>query len=65
MLQPTSPQRSNKDINNACKILLRDKKADGLVSTFEIKKIRKEYPDKFMIKKGKYLKKIKIKKLIK
>jgi CMP-N,N'-diacetyllegionaminic acid synthase len=62
LLQPTSPQRSTKDIDNACRMILKDKKADGLVSTFEIKKIRKEYPDKFMIKKGQYLKKINIKK---
>ena len=63
LLQPTSPQRNTKDIDNACRMILRDKKADGLVSTFEIKKIRKEYPDKFMIKKGQYLKKINIKKI--
>jgi len=56
LLQPTSPQRNTQDINNACKMLLKNKKADGLVSTFLIKKMKKDYPNKFMIKKKNYLK---------
>ncbi len=39
LLQPTSPMRKSKDIDNACKLILSDKKANGLVSTYNLKNI--------------------------
>lgn len=59
LLQPTSPIRNFRDINKACKLISNDKKADGLISTFKIKNFNlNTYPNKFMIKKKKYLKTI-------
>lgn len=52
LLQPTSPQRTHKDLNKACKQITRNRKADALVSSFEIKDI---YLNKIMFFDGKYL----------
>lgn len=52
LLQPTSPQRTYKDLNKACKIFLKDKKADSLVSSYELKNINS---NKIMLFDGKYL----------
>lgn len=59
LLQPTSPLRTSRDIDKACQILINNKKADGLVSTFKVKKIKKKYPDKYMTLKKNYLIKVK------
>ena len=37
LLQPTSPQRKSRDIDMACKLILKNPKADSLVSSFQIK----------------------------
>ncbi len=58
LLQPCSPLRNYKDVNKACRIILKNKNADGLLSTFFIRKIKKNYPNKFMIEKNNFLKKI-------
>lgn len=58
LLQPTSPLRNTFDINRACKMMIKNKKADGLLSTFFVKKLKDEYPDKFMILKNNFLKNI-------
>ncbi len=52
LLQPTSPQRTFKDLEKACEKFLKNKKADALVSSFELKNI---YPNKLMFSDGKYL----------
>ncbi len=52
ILQPTSPQRTSKDLNEACKKILKDKRADSLVSSFELKNI---LSNKIMFSKGKYI----------
>jgi CMP-N,N'-diacetyllegionaminic acid synthase len=53
ILQPTSPLRTTNDINNACKKILQDKKADSLVSC---SKIPSEFePKKIMTQNKKYL----------
>lgn len=52
LLQPTSPQRTAKDLDKACEKILKDKRADSLVSTYELKNI---YPNKIMFSDGKYL----------
>lgn len=58
LLQPTSPLRKTKDINKACEMLIKNKKADGLLSTFFVKKVKKNHPNKFMIEKNNFLKEI-------
>ena len=60
LLQPTSPLRTYTDINKAVIKLCKDKKAEGIVSTFKIKKLNKNYPNKFMFQNKKYLKKTKL-----
>lgn len=52
LLQPTSPQRTYKDLNKACEKILKNKKADALVSSYELKNIN---PGKLMFFDGKYL----------
>ena len=52
LLQPTSPQRTYKDLNKACEKILKNKKADALVSSYELKNIN---PGKLMFSDGKYL----------
>jgi len=52
LLQPTSPQRTAKDLDRACEKILKDNKADALVSSYELKNI---YPNKIMFSDGKYL----------
>ena len=52
LLQPTSPQRTYKDLNKACEKFLKDKHADALVSSYELKNI---YLNKIMFFDGKYL----------
>ena len=52
LLQPTSPLRVSKDIDNACRLILSDKKASGLVSTFRMKDI---FFSKLMFKKKNYI----------
>ncbi len=60
LLQPTSPQRTYKDLNKACEKILKNKKADALVSSYELKNIN---PGKLMFFDGKYLQLNKNKKL--
>ena len=52
ILQPTSPQRTSKDLDKACEKILKDKKADSLVSSFELKNTSS---NKIMLSNGKYL----------
>ena len=52
LLQPTSPQRTAKDLEKACEKILKDNKADALVSSYELKNV---YPNKIMFFDGKYL----------
>lgn len=52
ILQPTSPQRTSKDLDKACKKILKDSRADSLVSSFELKNI---LSNKIMFSNGKYL----------
>ena len=52
LLQPTSPQRSSKDIDQACKMILEDKKADSLVSSFKLNNVQ---ANRLMFSNGKYL----------
>ena len=52
LLQPTSPQRTVDDLNKACKKILSDKKADSLVSSYELNDF---FPNKIMVLNGKYL----------
>jgi len=52
LLQPTSPQRTSKDLEKACEKILKNKKADALVSSYELKNI---LPNKIMFSDGKYL----------
>ncbi len=40
LLQPTSPQRTSKDIDKACKIFLKDKKADSLISSYSLTNVQ-------------------------
>ena len=49
ILQPTSPLRTSKDIDDACKLIYKNKTADSLVSCSELPK--EYYPSKIMIKK--------------
>ena len=58
LLPVTSPLRITKDIDGCCKKILKDPKADSLVTTYKIEE--SHHPSKIMIKKkNKYLKKIK------
>ena len=62
LLQPTSPQRTHNDIDKAIEKLLKNKKADTIISSFKIDKL---HPNRVMFQNGKYLilnKKIKWKK---
>lgn len=52
LLQPTSPQRTYKDLNKACEKILKNKAADALVSSYELKNINS---NKIMFTDGKYL----------
>ena len=52
LLQPTSPQRTFKDLNKACEKILKNKAADALVSSYELKNINS---NKIMFTDGKYL----------
>ena len=52
ILQPTSPQRTSKDLDKACKKILKYKRADSLVSSFELKNI---LLNKIMFYNGEYL----------
>ena len=52
LLQPTSPQRTYKDLNKACEKNLKNKAADALVSSYELKNINS---NKIMFTDGKYL----------
>jgi len=52
LLQPTSPQRTAKDLDKACEKILKNKKADALVSSYELKNI---FPNQIMFSDGKYL----------
>jgi CMP-N,N'-diacetyllegionaminic acid synthase len=52
LLQPTSPQRTYKDLNKACEKIQKNKKADALVSSYELKNM---YSNKIMFFDGKYL----------
>jgi CMP-N,N'-diacetyllegionaminic acid synthase len=52
LLQPTSPQRNSKDIDRACKIILKNKKADSLVSSFKLNNVQ---ASRLMFYDGKYL----------
>ena len=52
LLQPTSPQRNADDIDRACKMILKDKKADSLVSSFKLDNVQ---ANRLMFSKGKYL----------
>lgn len=58
LLPVTSPLRITKDIDGCCKKILKNPKADSLVTTYEIEE--SHHPSKIMFqKKNKYLKKIK------
>lgn len=55
LLQPTSPNRKVLDIDNACKIMLKNPNADSLVSTCKIMNDKKINKKKIMFTDGKYL----------
>ncbi len=58
LLQVTSPLRICKDIDGCCKKILKNPKADSLVTTYKIEE--SHHPSKIMFqKKNKYLKKLK------
>lgn len=59
LLQPTSPLRSYIDINKSIRKLFKNSKADGIISTFRVKKLKSVYPEKFMIENNGYLRVIK------
>ena len=55
LLQPTSPNRNVLDINNACKIIIKNPEADSLLSTCKIIDNKKINKKKIMYTDGKYL----------
>ena len=54
ILQPTSPYRSFKDIDNACKKMVKNKSADSLVSCSSLPE--NYHPKKLMLKENSFLK---------
>ncbi|MCF2141422.1 MAG: acylneuraminate cytidylyltransferase family protein [Candidatus Lokiarchaeota archaeon] len=54
ILQPTSPLRTAKDIDNSIQLILNDPQADSLVSVVEVPHIY--HPEKIMKKNKKYIK---------
>ena len=52
ILQPTSPQRTSKDIDEACEMILKNRKADSLVSSFKLNNVQ---ASRLMFSDGKYL----------
>jgi len=61
-LQPTSPLRTNQDIDNSIKLILKNKKADSLVSVNSVP--HAHHPHKIMTFNGKYLNQTKKGKII-
>lgn len=61
-LQPTSPLRKSQDIDNSIKLILKDKKADSLVSVTTVPNTH--HPHKIMAFNGKYLNQYKKGKII-
>ena len=60
LLQVTSPLRNSKDIDACCEKILKNPKADSLVTTYEIEEAH--HPSKIMFEqKNKYLKRMKFK----
>ena len=52
LLQPTSPQRTSKDLSKACELILKNKKADSLVSSYKLNDVD---ANRLMFANGKYL----------
>lgn len=63
LLQPTSPLRNYKDIDEACRIFLKNSKSDSLVSTTDVD--NKSVKNKIMYSNDKFLSKKKNKKFTK